>query len=365
MKMTISTSKFQDMVSKSAKGASQNKLLPITSLIAIELKGGTLSLVTTDTINYLTVMADKIEGDDMYVVVPVDIFSKLIAKTTAETITLYTTENSLEVKGNGVYSIPLSMDEEGVVKFPEYEFDVNGQPEIIHLSSIRNVIETNKAAAAKTVDTPCLCGYYFGEHVITTDEQMICFNSMQVFKDNVLISPEMMELLALNTEEKISCFRNDGFLFCETPSVIVYGAEHDGIDLYPVDEILGYLDVEFPSVCKLPKLLLQNVIDRLSLFIEPYDKNGAYFTFTKEGVRVTSKRSSSVELISYISSKDFAPFICCVDIPMFKSLVDVLPGEEIELWYGNASAVKMTSGKITQVISLLEDDNLERNSGNE
>ena len=363
MKMTINTSKFQEMMSKSYKGASENKLLPITSLMAIDLTDNVLTLTTTDTVNYLKVISDKIEGDDLYVVVPAGIFSKLVDRTTAEKITLNVTENSLEVKGNGTHSIPLSMDEEGVVRFPDYTFKKTDDPRIVHRTSLVDIIEINKSATAKTIDTPCLSGYYLGEKTITTNEEIICFNDLNVFPgEEVLVSPEMMELLSLNTEEKIEWYRNDGYLLFETPNVIVYGAEHEGIDIFPVTEILGYLDVDFPSMCKLPKLLVQSVIDRLSLFIEPYDKNGAYFTFTKEGVRVTSKRSSSVETINYTASNNFQPFICCVDIPMFKSQVDVLPGEEIEIWYGNASAVKLVSGKVTQVIALLEDEDLERNA---
>lgn len=355
-KMTIPTSKFQDMVSRAAKGASENKLIAITSMICIELKSNVLTLTTTDTANYLRVIAEKIEGDDMYAVVNVDLFSKLIAKMTSESITIQMTDSSLEVKGNGTYNIPLETDEDGPVRYPEYKFQKKEEPETIHLSSIKNVLAINKAAVAKSFETPCLCGYYMGERIITTDGDVICFNDMKLFKSPALISPEMMMLLSLNTEEKISCYRDgDAFLF-ETPNIVIYGVSHDGIEQFPVEEIQSYLDQEFPSMCKLPKALMQNVVDRLSLFIDQYDNNGAYFTFTKEGVKVQSKKSSSVEVIAYQESKNFSPFMCCVDIPLLREQIDANPGEFIELWYGHEAAIKMTSGKVTQVISLLEDE---------
>lgn len=363
--MKIATEKFRDMVARASRGASENKLLPITSLMSFELKDNVLTLTTTDTANTLKVISDKVEGDNMKAVIPANLFSKLIEKTTSESITIKLTEDSLEVQGNGTYNIPLVMDEDGLVQFPEYKFEKKGEPEIINLTSIKNILSINKAATAKTIDTPFLCGYYIGERVISTDELVICFNDFRLLKEDVLISPEMMELLGLNTEEKIKCYYSDGYFLFETSNIVLYGAEHDGKDLFPVEEITGYLDEEFRSMCKLPKILLQSVIDRLSLFIEPYDKNGAYFTFTKEGVRVTSKKSSSVELIAYQESKNFAPFLCCVDIPMLKAQIDANPGETIELWYGHEAAIKMTSGKVTQVIALLEDDSLEVSSGND
>lgn len=354
--MTISTTKFQDMVSRASKGASSNKLIAITSMICIELKNNILTLTTTDTANYLKVIASKIDGDDIYAVVNVDLFSKLIAKMTSESITISVTDNSLEVKGNGTYSIPLEMDEDGPVQYPEYTFKPTAEPETIHLSTIKNILAINKAAVAKSFETPCLCGYYIGNRVITTDGDVICFNDMKLFSSPALISPEMMSLLSLNTEEKITCYRNgDSFLF-ETPDVVIYGVAHDGIAQFPVSEIESYLDQEFPSMCKLPKILMQNVVDRLSLFIDQYDNNGAYFTFTQEGVKVQSKKSSSVELIAYQESKEFHPFMCCVDIPLLREQIDACPGEFIELWYGHEAAIKLTSGKVTQVISLLEDE---------
>ena len=364
MKLTIKTQKLQSMVSRAAKGASENKLLPITSMIAIQHKEDVLTLITTDTANILKVIADKIEGEEFYAVVPVDVFSKLVAKTTSENITLTLHEDSLEFKGNGTYKIALPMDEEGAVTFPDFEFDKPESGAIINLTTIKSVLNINKAAVAKNVDTPCLCGYYVGERVITTDENVICINDINIFDDTVLISPEMMELLALNTQEKINYYRNGDYMLFETSDVVIYGPTHDGIELFPAEDIVAYLDATFPSKCKLPKMSLQNVIDRLSLFIEPYDKNGAYFTFTKQGLKISSKQSSSVETLTYGQSTDFAPFLCCVDIPMLKAQIDAVPGDDVELWYGHDSAIKITAGKVTQVISLLEDDTLKNgNSG--
>lgn len=364
-KMTIPTAKFQDMVARASKGASENKLIALTSMICIELKENVLTLTTTDTANYLKVIVDKIEGEDFYAVVNVDLFSKLISKMTSENIVIKMTESSLEIKGNGTYNIPIETDEDGPVKFNTYTFNKTGEPEVVHLTTIKNILAVNAAAVATSFETPQLCGYYLGERVITTDGDVICFNSMKVLNDEALISPEMMMLLSLNTEEKINCWRDgEKFLF-ETPNVVIYGVAQEGINVYPVSEIEGYLDAEFGSMCKLPKILLSNVIDRLSLFIDPYDNNGAYFTFTKEGVRVTSKKSASVELIAYQESQNFEPFRCCVDIPLLRDQVNANPSEAIELWYGQEAAIKLTSGKITQVISLLEDDSLEAQNGDE
>ena len=51
--MKLPTIKLQEMLAKSIKGASFNKLMPMTSMIAIKVKNKELTLTTTDGTNYL------------------------------------------------------------------------------------------------------------------------------------------------------------------------------------------------------------------------------------------------------------------------------------------------------------------------
>ena len=80
MKLTIKTDIFKEIISRAIKGASQNKLIPLTSLMAIQLKDDQLTVITSDATNYLYINQDNIAGDDFYVVVQVEQFSKLISK---------------------------------------------------------------------------------------------------------------------------------------------------------------------------------------------------------------------------------------------------------------------------------------------
>ena len=366
MKLKLKTLKLQEMVSKSIKGASNNKMIPITGLMAIVLKKGVLTLITTDATNTLKVMEKDIEGDDFYVVVQTDIFSKLVAKTTTETIALTLKENSLEVKGNGTYSIELPLDEEGqLIKFPEYKFDDKVEKSVINLSTVKVLLNANKAALAETMEIPCLTGYYFDDNVITTDTFKVCSNDIKVFPNKVLLPSEMMELLSIMDEEKITFQHSGSKILFTTGSVIVFGSELDGIEDYPAEAVGAYLETEFTSVCKLPKGALLNVLDRLALFVATYDKNGVYLTFTKDGVIFSSKRSNGTELIKYQGSENFQPFTCCADIELLKSQIAAQGEEVVELWYGHEKAIKMTSGKITQIVALLEDDRVMDNGETE
>ena len=88
MKLTLQTQKLQEMVANSVKGASANKMIPITSLMGIEVKDNVLTLSTTDATNHLKIIERKVDNENFYVVVQAELFSKLVAKTSTETMTM-------------------------------------------------------------------------------------------------------------------------------------------------------------------------------------------------------------------------------------------------------------------------------------
>lgn len=359
MKMTINTSTLQNMVAKSMKGASCNKMIPLTGLMAIELKDHLLTLITTDATNYLYVREGKVEGDDFYVVIQADMFAKLISKLTCEKVSLELKDNTLMVKGNGKYSIELPLDEEGeLIKYPNPLESVSGTlPENhINLSTIKLILNTAKAALADTLEVPCYTGYYVGNKVVATDTYKICGINIKLWDEPALVSPEMMSLLDIFTEEKFVVCRNGNIMIFESSNCTVYGTLMDSIDDYQIEAIDGLLEQGFDSSCKLTKSALLQLLDRLALFVSPYDKNGVYLTFTRDGLQIESKQANSVELIPYAESENFRAFTCCVDIEMLHSQVKANTGDSITIHYGEDNAIKLTDGNVTQVVALLEDD---------
>ena len=358
--MKVVSSRMKEAVNKAIKGAGFNNLIPITGMIGIKLAEGKLRLLTTDMTNTLCIIIDKVAGDEMDITVDADKFGKLIAKITSENIDLSVKDDVLYVKANGTYKIPLISDEEGLVSFPNLT-EVEGKTSSVKLTSIMQAYNINRSALAKTLENPALTGYYCGDMIITTDANVITFNDFKMFEINepILISPQLMQLLTLNKQEDIKLISNSSLLTFITDDMIIQGAVMEGIEEFPADEVKTYLDEAFTSSCKVPKDLLLSTLDRLALFIEPYDKNGAYFTFGRKGINIHSKKDASIETINYVESKDFQPFVCCVDIPMLKEQLQANPDDTVKICYGNENALKLESGKVTQVIALLEDEELE------
>ena len=369
MKIKLNTATFQNMVAKAVKGVGGNNNLFITQLMAIRLQENTLTLITTNGEQYLYINEPKIAGDDFYVVVPADKFSKLISKQTCEDITLEIPSakkgqlDTLVVRGNGKYTIELPYDEDGeLIEFPDplaevIDGDDSGWSKgEVNLSTIRLLLQTAKAALMLGTEAPWYTGYYAGERVVTTDTYKICGVDVEIFEDPKLIPAELMDLLDVMSEEKINIDYNDETLIFSTGKETVYGNVLEGIDEWQIDAINSILDEKYASSCKIEKALLLQMLERIGLFVDVFDKNSVYLTFTKDGLEVASKKGSGSEVIPYRESENFKDFTCCLDIELFKSQVKANQSDVVEILYGKDTNIKIVQGNTKQIIALADDD---------
>jgi len=360
MKLSIKTVVFQEMVSRAIKGASQDKMMPLTSLMAIQLKDNLLTLITTDASNTLYIMHD-VEGEDFYCVVQVEQFSKLISKMTSENLSLEIKDAILTVKGNGSYKIELPLDENGeMIQFPDpvAEDKQEEMPETVEmkLSTIKTILAVNKASLAITNEEPAYTGYYVGERVVTTNRDTICGLAVNVFDEPVLISSEMMNLLDVMTDEKIKVYSEDDIIEFFSDDCILYGYKMDGIEDFAIDIIGSLIDEKFESSCKISKTDFLALLDRISLFVGEYDNKAVTLTFTDKGIDVSSKQSNGIETITYMDSKNFKPYSCILDISMLILQVKANRADSVVIQYGNDNSIKIVDEDVTQVIALYSDD---------
>lgn len=363
MELTIKTSELQEMVGKASKCVSNNKLIPLTSLMNIKVSDNFLTLTTTDATNYFySSKTEKVDCEDFEVSVIADLFTKLVQKTTSDTITISVNNAIMQVKGNGTYTMELPLDENGsVIKFPKKYNPENLRNALsnIKLSTIKNILLSNKASLATNMEYPALTCYYCGSKVITSDRKKICSADISVFENPMLITSQLMELLGSFTQEDIEVSLTDSDVLFECGADRIYAPITEGVDTFPVDAINTLVELDFTSHCKVSREAVTNVLDRLSLFVSPYDKRGIYLTFNSDGIMFSSKKSSGQELIPFIESENFSPYTCCIDIEMLKSQISTHDTEQLDLYYGSEVAVKLVNKNTTQIVALLEDDRME------
>ena len=363
--MKIKTELLQKMIAKAIQGASNNKMIPITSLIGIEAKGDVLVLTTTDGSNTFKISQNiELDGqiavsNEFYTIVNADTFSKLVGKTTKEFIELENKENYLEVKGNGTYKLEIAINEEGeMVKFPEI-FHISETANSIKLKELQEIIKIAKASVAKTMEVPCLTGYYIANNMIATDRQMICIVNDKLIDNPILISSEMAELLLLvESAEAIQLESKGNNLYFYTNGYEITGKELEGKETYPVQQIEGLLNTKYNNAIKVNKQELLNVLDRMSLFVTDYDKNGVYLDFTESGLIIRSQKSNAEETVEIEGSLDPDDrFNCLADIEMLKAQIETISTDKVEIHYGQETSIKIVDGNTTHIISLLEKEN--------
>lgn len=360
MKLVINTTELKEMVSKAEKGAGNNKLLPITSLIGISY-ADKFTLTTTDGTNYLCVTKNLSApiNEAFEVAVAVDKFAKLVARLTCEKVTIEIVDDYLQITGNGTYKIELPYDENGSVvrykdpadKLSDLEIEEEGT---VYTSTVRQAIAAVKPALSMTPDVPCYMNYYVSDKIIGTDTYTIADLDYKMFNTPKLLSAELMNLLGLTDAVEMSyTMYKDGNIKFVADDCQVYGRCADGINDYAINAINKLLDKDMPSKCEISKDALLQLLDRLMLFVAPYDKNGVTLTFTENALLIESLNSSGVEEIKYLSMENAVPSACTIDIQILQAQVKASLGNNIEIYWGSDSAIKLKSGSLSQILALL------------
>ena len=360
--LKIKTTKLQEMLARAIKGASNNKLLPMTSLMALELKNGVLTITTTDMTNYLYV-TEQITGDDFYVCVPIDKFPKLIARLTCEDVEMDLKENYLEVKGNGTYQIEFQLDENGqMVKFPDPLASVK-RVEVgnVQLSTIKAIINAIRPALATSASMPQYTNYFIGDIsigsvVMATDTFKISALKTSIFGDGEsrLISSEVIDLLDTIIDDNVSIYADETKLAFVAEHGAVYGYVRDGLENFNSAAIGSYLEKEYPSECKIAKAELLNALDRIALFLEYSDNDMVEINFGTDAVKISSKKSNGQEVIPYMEKGNVTKCTGSVSLDRFRTQIKAQTGDAVDVQFGDGKSIKISDDNTILVVALGE-----------
>ena len=363
--LKIKTTKLQEMLARAVQGASEQKLLPLTNLLAIELKDNKLTLTTTDKVNYLYTI-DDVEGDDFYVCIGVDKFPKLIARFTCEDVTLDLKDRFLEVVGNGTYQIDIQLDENGeMLRFPNPLAEVENADKIgeVALTTIKNILDNIRPALAPSDNNNDnnvqFQRYFIGnvagkDEVIATDRNKISALKTSIITDNKarLISPETMNLLNTFIDETIDIYGADRKLVFKTAHAILHSVLPTGVELFNAEAIANYLDKDYKSSCKISKVAILQVLERISLFVESLDNGVILLSFNDKELTISSRKNDGLEVIPYLECKNAEAFSGIVLLDRLRTQIKSQTGDSIDIFFGEERALKFIDNDSTFVVAL-------------
>ena len=204
---------------------------------------------------------------------------------------------------------------------------------------------------------PCITGYFLSDILLTTDRQMVCNVEEKLVNEPILLSSSTAELLHLLEGTEVELIKDNDELLFTTKTMSIYAKQLEGKAQYPVEVIKKLVATQYNSNIKINKQDLLNVLDRMALFVSDYDKGGIYLIVSNDGLEIKSQQSNATELLEVkLDNPDtlVTEFECLVDIEMFKSQVQSIVGDIVELYYGNKSSLKIKEGNTTMILSLVQ-----------
>ena len=357
--VTIKTETLQNMVNKAVRGASNNKLIPLTSYIGITLSPNIFSLLTTDGMNYLQVSTD-IEGEPLKAVVLADVFAKLVRKLTGDTVKLDLTDKYLVVECNGTYKLELLLDEEGnPIEFhmPSDFDNFEGKPRLgeFDRSTITRIMNSLKQSLAVVPTRPHYCCYRMGDEIVATDTSLISILNKKVFEKARLLSAECMNLLDVVVDEGGSAvaYQLNGAVVFDCGHDILYTREPNGLENFNVDAIKGFADGEFPYHCTISKQSLIDTFERIDLFVGDLDAGAVNLKFDQDGVTVSSKSTSGVEQVQYETVDGETSFECVADVTSLLTVFRAQPSDVVDVYFGAEQTIKVVDGDLVTIFALM------------
>lgn len=350
MKIVVNTDKLKTMLSTVIKGVGNGKLIPITQYLKVELSDcGTLKITATNLNNYITVSQSGITGESGSFLVIAGSFVKLVSKTTKGEITISVVNNELKIKGNGEYTLPILAED-----FPRYDFDMDNNDftyKSVKTSVLKSTLAVNKYSVSNDMVMPCLTGYLVSNKCITTDGIKMCINNVDIFPTNILIPPSLVDLINTITDEEVEIYYMQNKLLFQTNTITIFGTELDGKDNYP--DITSILNIEYPYNISVPKTSLLSVLDRLSIFTNPYDNNGIKFIFEGDQLKVTDLKGNNEEIIKYVTPIELNHFAIALNINFITDLIHAVQDINVNIHFGDSSTLRIDDNNVTEILGLM------------
>lgn len=355
--MIINTEKLKSLVNKAYKCVSNNKLIPLTELMCFDFDGERLMLTTSnDNGDYLYVECDAIvKQEPLYVTVYAEPFVKIVNKITSQDIELTLKDEVLHIKGNGNYKIGLPPNADGgVIEYPDPLSTVElNYTTAITLSAIDTILDVNKSALAKTLENPVYSNYYFGDKVITTDGYKICSTDLNLFNTPIMLSKTLVDLLSVFTKDEIDVMIDDDMIVFSDGDCTIYGHIEEDIDDFEIEPISALLGTEIDSMCQVDKSSLLATLDRLSLFVSPYDNNIVTLNFTDNALEVYSMQDTGIESIRYEGSSNAVDYTCRTNIILLQEQIRAVTSDVVNIYYNNDKVIKIVNDDVTLVLAVM------------
>lgn len=366
--IVIKTEELKDISSKILTAVDSTELSIITETLEMKAKGNELVVSVTNREYFVEVKMKLPTEYDFHATVNANTFLKLISQITTESIELETVGNTLKIKGNGVYKLPLIFDGEELLKLPRIEIENKTTEFNVSADVLNSILYYNSKELTKgSIVNPIQKLHYVDELGAATFTSGACINSFTL--------PSPVKLLLNNRLVKLFKLFKDGdvhftlgfdalseeitqtkvqFMNDVVTLTAILSCDDSLLAKFPIQAVRGRANDDYAYTVSLDKSALIQTINRLTLFNNMSNvvaKNYGTFKFTKEHLTVFDANGENYEVVNYANDTNVdSEYEMKLNLVDLKATLDTCVESHLCLSFGNGQAVVISRGYIKNVI---------------
>lgn len=369
--MIIRIEEIQNACSKILTAVDSNTVSTVTETLQLSTEGKNLYISVTNKEYYARVKLEMAEPVEFKATVNANLFLKLVAQITTETIELSVEESTLIIKGNGTYKLPLIFDGDKLMELPEI---VINNPTVnfkIDSNILLSILQFNSKELSKgIISRPIQKLYYMDEHGALTFTTGACVNSFELQQPvKVLLNDRLVKLFKLFKGEQVDFtlgydaisedttqtkvrFESDDIII-----TAVLSCDDNMLESFPVNAVRGRANSDYPYSVNVNREQLIQTINRLLLFTSA---NGAKdiinpfstFEFKKDSMIVWDTNHENYEEVFYSNTECSVDdkYAAILDLKDLKTTLENCTEQYVVLHFGDSQAVVIARGNIKNVI---------------
>ena len=339
----------------------------INESLELKVEGKVLHLFVTNKEYFVDVKLDVQSENDFVATVDAKLFLSLIDKITTDELEITTKDNSLIIKGNGSYKLPMFYNDDKLLELTPITID-NPTTDFIMSSDILLSIFTHNSNTLLTgvATKPVHNMYYLDEQGCITYRAGACVNTFTLPQPvKALLGTKLVKLFRLFTKgtdvhftlgyDEVNGVTQEKVKFVSDNVEItsILNSDESLLVSVPVSAIRGRANNSYPYSINISKDALIQAIDRLLLFASSTNgtaKDDATFEFSNDTLTIFAMDNENREFIPYNNTTIDGTYKTMYNIVELKTVLDGCKEQYITLHFGDEKALVVSRGTIKSVL---------------
>lgn len=350
-----------------------NELSVVTETLELVSSGKYLLMNVTNREYYAQVRLNTGEESDFHATVNANQFLKLISLITTDTVEFTSTDNTLIIKGNGTYKLPLIFDNDKLLELPT--IDINNVTAEFDIASdvLTSILQYNsKQLSVGAISKPVQRMYYVDDEGALTFTSGACVNNFKLEKPvKMLLNSRLVKLFKLFRgklvhfvmgydeanggiiQTKVRFFTDDIMITAILP------CDDNMINSVPVSAIRGRASSEYPYSVNFNTYQVLETMKRLLLFSTGVNTiaSSSVFEFNKDSVTVYDSKKENKETIYYNNDTTniTETYTCILDLNDLRGVLESCSEQYVTIKFGDKQAIAVCRQNVVNIIPEMSD----------